>query len=52
MKFKVDLQFVKSTKGTHVFANEAEKMSIYFQKDKFSGEAPKRITATFEYVAE
>ncbi len=33
----VELTHTKTTKGTHVFANEEEKISIYIPKSNFEG---------------
>ena len=46
----VILTYTKSTKGTHVFANEEEALSIYLRKDDkfFEGELPLKLKVTFE----
>lgn len=49
-KFSVTLTKSKETKGTHVYANEAEGMSIYIPKAKITGAVPAAITLTFEPV--
>lgn len=47
-QFKVTLTLGKSTKGTHVYANKDEGMSIYIPKEKITGEAPDKIVVAFE----
>lgn len=49
--FSVSLQYSKSTKGTHVFANETAGLSIYLPKEKFTEPLPKSIKVTFEAEA-
>ena len=47
-KYSVVLTKSKETKGTHVYANEAEGMSIYVPKAKITGNVPLKINLTFE----
>jgi hypothetical protein len=46
--FSVTLTKQKETKGTHVFANAEEGMSIYIPKEKIPGTVPLVLTVTFE----
>ena len=47
-QFAVTLTLSESTKGTHVYANSDEGMSVYVPKDKIKGNAPAAILVTFE----
>jgi len=50
--FTDEMQFSKSTKGTHVFESEALR-TIYIPKDvisKITEDVPKRIKVTIEVV--
>lgn len=40
----IKLDFSKSTKGTHVFSNEGEKVSLYFPRDLKSEEGEPLFT--------
>ena len=48
---KVEMTFVKSTKGTHVYGNNDSKAaisSLYIKKDALPEVPPKEITITLE----
>lgn len=49
---KVTLTLTKSTKGTHVFGNDALGLNLYFPKLLFGtdGTAPAEISLTLENV--
>lgn len=47
-KFSVVLTKQKETKGTHVFANADEGLSIYIPKARITGNVPLKIKVTFE----
>lgn len=50
-KFSVTLTKQKETKGTFVYANVDEGLSIYIPKVRVTGTVPTAITVTFEPVA-
>ena len=52
MKKTIEMQWSKSTKGTHVYANNESDTpvpTIYIKKSALPAEEPKRITLTIEY---
>lgn len=50
-KITAVLTKTKETKGTHVFANADEGLSIYVPKEKIKGSVPLKITLTLEPAA-
>ena len=49
------MEWVKSTKGTHVYANnepESPVSTIYIKRSGLPSDAPGNITLTIEYEAE
>ena len=55
MKKTIRMEWVKSTKGTHVYANdesESPVSTIYIKKSGLPSDAPRNITVTIEYEAE
>ncbi len=52
MKKTITMEWSKSTKGTHVYANnesDTPVSTIYIKKSGLPSEAPKSITLTIEY---
>ena len=52
MKKTIKMEWSKSTKGTHVYANNESDTpvpTIYIKKNALPSEAPKKITLTIEY---
>ena len=55
MKKSIKMEWVKSTKGTHVYANdepESPVSTIYIKRNGLPAEPPGTITLTIEYEAE
>jgi len=53
MKKTIEMIWVKSTKGTHVYANEEPDTpvsSIYIKRSGLPDEAPDNITLTIDFV--
>jgi hypothetical protein len=50
-KIIVELTKSKETKGTHVYANADEGLSIYIPKEKIKGSVPMKVTMTIEAAA-
>ena len=53
MKKTIEMIWVKSTKGTHVYANEEADTpvtSIYIKRSGLPDEAPDNITLTIDFV--
>lgn len=54
LSFTVEMDFSKSTKGTHVFSNESDGVPIttlYIQRSAFQGDPPDKIAVTVEEAA-
>jgi hypothetical protein len=54
MSFSVEMDFSKSTKGTHVFTSEADGTPIttlYIQRAAFQGDPPEQIVVNVEASA-
>ena len=52
MKKTIKMEWSKSTKGTHVYANNESDTpvpTIYIKKNGLPAEAPRNITLTIEY---
>jgi len=52
MKKTIQMEWSKSTKGTHVYANNESDTpvpTIYIKKSALPSEAPKKITLTIEF---
>lgn len=52
-QIKVRLEFVKSTKGTHVYGDKSDNApitSLYIQRSGVDGEPPKAIAVTVEAI--
>lgn len=55
MKSTIKMEWIKSTKGTHVYANndpETPVSTVYIKRSGLPAEAPGNITLTIEYEAE
>ena len=55
MKKTIKMEWIKSTKGTHVYANnepESPVSTIYIKRSGLPSDAPGNITLTIEYEAE
>ena len=55
MKKTIKMEWVKATKGTHVYANnepEAPVSTLYIKKSGLPSDAPHSITLTIDYDVE
>ena len=55
MKKTINMEWSKSTKGTHVYSSDAPDApvsSIYIKKSGLPSEAPKKLTLTIDYEME
>lgn len=55
MKKTISMEWVKSTKGTHVYANndaETPVSTIYIKRNALPSDAPTKISLTLEYEVE
>lgn len=51
LSFSIEMDFTKSTKGTHVFSNMSDGVPIttlYIQRSAFQGDPPAQITVSVE----
>jgi len=55
MKKTIRMEWIKSTKGTHVYANnepESPVSTIYIKKTGLPSDAPRNLTLTIDYEVE